>query len=43
MIFVPSITGISHAPEERTELTDIVNGSNVLLQTLLALDDERLR
>jgi N-carbamoyl-L-amino-acid hydrolase len=41
MIFVPSIAGISHAPEERTELTDIVNGSNVLLGTLLALDELR--
>jgi len=38
MIFVPSIDGISHAPEERTDLDDIVNGSNVLLRTLLALD-----
>jgi len=41
MIFVPSVAGISHAPEERTELTDIVNGSNVLLGTLLALDELR--
>ena len=39
MIFVPSIRGISHAPEERTELPDIVNGTNVLLDTLLAIDE----
>ena len=38
MIFVPSISGISHAPEENTEPQDIVNGANVLLQTLLELD-----
>ena len=38
MIFVPSVDGISHAPEEHTHLEDIVNGSNVLLRTLLALD-----
>ncbi|MDA0329305.1 MAG: Zn-dependent hydrolase [Gemmatimonadetes bacterium] len=38
MIFVPSVDGISHAPNERTELSDIENGSNVLLQTLLLLD-----
>ncbi len=39
MIFVPSIRGISHAPEERTESADIVNGTNVLLDTLLAIDE----
>jgi len=38
MIFVPSAAGISHAPEEHTELEDIVNGSNVLLRTLLEID-----
>lgn len=38
MIFVPSVDGISHAPDERTEDTDVVNGSNVLLRTLLSLD-----
>jgi len=42
MIFVPSVDGISHAPEERTELVDIANGGNVLLRTLLALDDQGL-
>ena len=39
MIFVPSVRGISHAPEERTEATDIVNGTNILLDTLLAIDE----
>ena len=39
MIFLPSIRGISHAPEERTEAADIVNGTNVLLDTLLAMDE----
>ena len=38
MIFVPSLRGISHAPEERTEAVDIVNGTNVLLDTLLSID-----
>ncbi len=38
MIFVPSVGGISHAPEERTEPGDVVHGTNVLLGTLLALD-----
>lgn len=42
MIFVPSVAGISHAPDERTELGDMVNGSNVLLHTLLTLDAEGL-
>lgn len=38
MIFVPSLRGISHSPEERTEPDDIVNGANTLLHTLLRLD-----
>jgi N-carbamoyl-L-amino-acid hydrolase len=38
MIFVPSVGGISHAPKEFTKPHDIVNGANVLLQTILALD-----
>ena len=43
MIFVPSVAGISHAAEEFTELTDVVNGTNVLLRTLLAIDEAGLR
>lgn len=38
MIFVPSVRGISHSPEELTHPEDIVNGANVLLRTLLAVD-----
>jgi beta-ureidopropionase / N-carbamoyl-L-amino-acid hydrolase len=38
MIFVPSVGGISHAPNEFTKSQDVVNGANVLLQTILALD-----
>ncbi len=38
MIFVPSVDGISHAPKEFTKPQDVVNGANVLLQTILALD-----
>jgi N-carbamoyl-L-amino-acid hydrolase len=38
MIFVPSVGGISHAPKEFTKPQDVVNGANVLLQTILALD-----
>jgi N-carbamoyl-L-amino-acid hydrolase len=38
MIFVPSVRGVSHAPEEFTEPGDIANGAGVLLRTLLALD-----
>lgn len=42
MVFVPSVRGISHSPEERTEPEDIVNGANTLLHTLLRLDDASL-
>lgn len=38
MIFVPSIGGISHAPEEFSRPQDIVNGANVLLGAVQRLD-----
>ena len=38
MIFVPSVGGISHSPKEFTKVTDMANGANVLLQTILAID-----
>lgn len=38
MIFVPSVGGISHSPKEYTKPADVVNGGNVLLQTILRLD-----
>ena len=38
MIFVPSVGGISHSPREFSQPDDILNGANVLLQTLLKLD-----
>ena len=38
MIFVPSVGGISHAPQEFTKPADVTNGINVLLQTILRLD-----
>ena len=42
MIFVPSVNGISHAPEEYSKPEDCSNGTQVLLN-LLMLADERLR
>lgn len=38
MIFVPSVKGISHSPAEFTRPEDVTNGANVLLQTVLRLD-----
>jgi beta-ureidopropionase / N-carbamoyl-L-amino-acid hydrolase len=38
MIFIPSLAGISHTPEEYSRPTDIVNGANVALRSLLKLD-----
>jgi N-carbamoyl-L-amino-acid hydrolase len=38
MIFCPSVDGISHSPKEFTKPQDVINGANVLLQTILALD-----
>ncbi|MFJ2034180.1 M20 family metallo-hydrolase [Streptosporangium sp. NPDC087985] len=37
MIFVPSIGGVSHVPEEDTAATDLVAGARVLLRTVLRL------
>jgi len=41
MIFVPSVGGISHSPKEYTKPQDVVNGANVLLLTILALDAQQ--
>lgn len=38
MIFIPSIGGISHSPKEFSTATDMTNGANVLLQTILEID-----
>ena len=38
MIFIPSISGISHSPKEFSRPQDIENGANVLLHTLVRLD-----
>jgi N-carbamoyl-L-amino-acid hydrolase len=38
MIFVPSVGGISHSPKEFTKPQDVVNGANVLLDTIQRLD-----
>ncbi|NLY53312.1 MAG: Zn-dependent hydrolase [Firmicutes bacterium] len=37
MIFVPSVKGISHSPQEFTPDEDCVRGANVLLNTILRL------
>ncbi|HEX6162747.1 MAG TPA: Zn-dependent hydrolase, partial [Vicinamibacterales bacterium] len=38
MIFVPSVGGMSHTPKELTTWEDCANGANVLLRTVLDLD-----
>jgi N-carbamoyl-L-amino-acid hydrolase len=40
MIFIPSQGGISHSPDEYSSPEDIANGANVLLSTLLQLDQK---
>jgi N-carbamoyl-L-amino-acid hydrolase len=37
MIFIPSSGGRSHCPQEQTDWTDVTNGANVLLNTLIEL------
>ncbi|GAA4401511.1 Zn-dependent hydrolase [Nibrella viscosa] len=41
MIFIPSVGGISHSPNEFSKPVDIANGANVLLHTVLALDSRK--
>jgi beta-ureidopropionase / N-carbamoyl-L-amino-acid hydrolase len=38
MIFVPSVGGVSHSPDELTRWDDCANGANVLLRTILEMD-----
>ncbi|RSL31732.1 Zn-dependent hydrolase [Salibacterium salarium] len=40
LLFVPSIHGKSHTPEEFTELSDCLNGVAMLHETLLAIGEE---
>jgi len=42
MIFVPSVSGISHSPREFSRPEDVTNGANVLLHALLKLDSVKL-
>jgi N-carbamoyl-L-amino-acid hydrolase len=42
MIFVPSVDGISHSPKEFTSTEDMANGANVLLRSILAIDQGAL-
>jgi beta-ureidopropionase / N-carbamoyl-L-amino-acid hydrolase len=34
------VDGISHSPKEFTKTVDITNGANVLLQTILKVDQQ---
>jgi N-carbamoyl-L-amino-acid hydrolase len=38
MIFVPSVGGVSHAPQELTRWEDCARGADVLLRTVLEMD-----
>ena len=40
MIFVPSVDGISHSPRELTPWDDCTRGAEVLLDTVLAIDED---
>ncbi|MBU3064980.1 M20 family metallo-hydrolase [Nocardia sp. NEAU-G5] len=42
MIFVPSVGGLSHCPQEFTAAADIARGAHVLAEALVALDREPL-
>lgn len=43
MIFVPSVGGISHSPKELTRPGDCANGANVLLQSILQVDQGAIK
>ncbi|UCG84794.1 MAG: Zn-dependent hydrolase [Gemmatimonadota bacterium] len=39
MIFVPSVAGVSHCPRELTRPEDVAHGGNVLLRSVLKVDE----
>ncbi|MDX2183001.1 MAG: Zn-dependent hydrolase [Gemmatimonadaceae bacterium] len=41
MIFIPSVGGISHSPREFSRPEDIANGAHVLLNSVIAIDQQR--
>lgn len=41
MIFIPSVGGVSHSPQEFSRPDDLVNGANVLLHTILKIDQRK--
>ncbi|MCB0609264.1 MAG: Zn-dependent hydrolase [Lewinellaceae bacterium] len=41
MVFVPSVGGVSHAPDEWTHWDDVENGANVLLNTVVSLAQKK--
>ncbi len=41
MIFIPSVNGISHSPEEWSEWEDIEKGVNTLLHSIIKLDSNK--
>ena len=43
MVFIPSVKGLSHTPEEFTKFSDIVAGADVLAPALLRLADRRVK
>jgi len=38
MLFIPCLDGRSHCPEESITMEDAINGTNVLAQSILSLD-----
>lgn len=41
MIFIPSVGGVGHQPQEFTHWDDVVNGANVLLRTIVRVAGNR--
>ncbi|MEQ9424832.1 MAG: Zn-dependent hydrolase [Cyclobacteriaceae bacterium] len=41
LLFVPSVGGVSHAPDEWTQWEDVKNGANVLLNALLEIGHQK--
>lgn len=42
MIFIPSRGGISHSPDEYSSFSDMANGTQLLLETILELDQTKI-
>ena len=43
MVFIPSVGGLSHTPEEFTHFDDMVKGAEILASAIAHLSNEKVK